>query len=497
MKNDTRYLSMLKDKAGIFLAFILTLVFTVISIVLYYRGGNILWLIPPALIAAAVAFISIDRFLLFTVLLVPVSVQLIFVVPESSTDIFLPTEFMLAGILILMLYKLFVTREISSGILRHPVSVISFCLLGWSLITSFYSAMPVVSLKSFATKMWFFAGFYLLAVQIFNRKEKIRTYFGLYMSGMVPVIIFYLIRMWQAGIFNQKFAYKAIRPFFNDHTALGASLAFCIPVIVYFIYSRNKTGFRKFLLIIILLLFSICFIFCYSRAAWISLVVAAGVALILLLKISWKIILPVFLAASVFLFFSLSDIMIQLKQNKQDSSDNIQRHIQSISNIRSDASNVERLNRWNCAIRMFREKPFLGWGPATYQFNYAPFQIASEKTVISTNYGDWGNAHSEYLGSLVDSGFPGLVFYLLLVTVSLIKGIMIWKIHPDKELRYLTLAMVTGLITYIVHGLLNNFLDTDKISALFWGMIAAIVAIDIEMKQEIREEGSPEVGSDN
>jgi hypothetical protein len=43
----------------------------------------------------------------------------------------------------------------------------------------------------------------------------------------------------------------------------------------------------------------------------------------------------------------------------------------------------------------------------------------------------------------------------------------------------LSLALLLGLTTYYLHGLLNNFLDTDKASALFWGFTAAIVAIDI------------------
>jgi hypothetical protein len=42
--------------------------------------------------------------------------------------------------------------------------------------------------------------------------------------------------------------------------------------------------------------------------------------------------------------------------------------------------------------------------------------------------------------------------------------------------------MALGLFTYLVHGLLNNFLDTDKASALFWGFLAAFVAVDMRMK---------------
>ena len=35
-----------------------------------------------------------------------------------------------------------------------------------------------------------------------------------------------------------------------------------------------------------------------------------------------------------------------------------------------------------------------------------PFQDASDLTIISTNFGDGGNAHSEYLGPLSEQGIP-------------------------------------------------------------------------------------------
>jgi len=39
--------------------------------------------------------------------------------------------------------------------------------------------------------------------------------------------------------------------------------------------------------------------------------------------------------------------------------------------------------------------------------------------------------------------------------------------------------VLTGLSSYYLHGLLNNFLDTDKISVLFWGYSAMLVAMDV------------------
>ena len=497
MRNKSKYLLADKNNIWIICAIVLSIIFSIISMFVFKTGTPLLWFVPAGLLLILFAFVSIDRFLFLTVFLVPVSVQLRFIFPDTSADIFLPTELMLAGILILMIFKVFISREINREILINPVSIITFCILGWYLITSLTSTIPGVSFKSLITRLWFFAGFYLLAAEIFGKTERISNYFYAYIAGMVPVVIYYLIRMWQAGIFNQKAAYKAIRPFFNDHTAFGAALAFCIPVIICFLFRRKHSGIIKTGLLILLFLFSAAFIFSYSRAAWLSLFAAALVVSVLLFKISWKIVLPATICIIVTISMSWSGLIMQLNENKQESSSNIQKHLQSIANVRSDVSNMERINRWKSAIRMFREKPLMGWGPATYQFKYAPFQIASEKTVISTNYGEGGNAHSEYLGSLVDSGIPGLILYILLLFFSVRKGIIIWKTHWDKQIRNIALALVAGLVTYVVHGILNNFLDTDKISALFWGMIAAIVAIDIRMKQEAESRGLSEVGGND
>ncbi len=487
MINRSKYLITIKDKRSIIWAFALSLFFLVSSLLTIGSGGAILWLIPPVFLLTLLAFIAIDKFLFLLVFLVPVSVQLIFIIPDTQVDVFLPTELMLAAILVLMIFKVFISKEINRKIFIHPVSIVSFCMLGWCFITSLSGTLPLISIKYFITRLWFFAGFYLLATVVFGKPEKIRKYFFAYIAGMIPVIIYYLTRMWQVGIFNQKAAYQAIRPFFNDHTSFGAALAFCIPVLFYLLISKETSNRIRTGLIFLLFIFSVAFLFSYSRAAWLSLVAAALVASFLMMRISWKVYIPLLIGGAIIVYLSWSDLTSLVNKNRQDSSDNLKYHLQSIANIRSDASNMERVNRWKAALRMFRERPFLGWGPATYQFKYAPFQMAEEKTIISTNYGEGGNAHSEYLGSLVDSGAPGLILYLLLLFISIRKGIIIWKTHHERQIRNMALMLVAGLVTYTVHGALNNFLDTDKISALFWGMIAAIVAIDIGYKNGQQE----------
>jgi O-antigen ligase len=221
----------------------------------------------------------------------------------------------------------------------------------------------------------------------------------------------------------------------------------------------------------------------YSRAAWVSVAGSIVVAVFVVYKIKFRWIFTALLALVAAFYIFKADILYVLEKNKQDSSANFIEHVKSIYNISSDASNLERINRWQSALRMFEERPLLGWGPGTYQFIYAPFQRSKERTIISTNAGDLGNAHSEYIGPLSEQGVFGLVSIVWIGVVVMITGIRVYKNARNREVRLYSLVSVLALVTYFIHGFLNNFLDTDKASVPFWGFIAMIVALDLYHKE--------------
>jgi len=177
--------------------------------------------------------------------------------------------------------------------------------------------------------------------------------------------------------------------------------------------------------------------------------------------------------------FFWSSIFQPMKKTEAVSSSEFGEHIKSVTNVTTDISNTERINRWKCAIRMFKEKPVLGWGPGTYMFQYAPFQLSKERTPISTNFGTLGNAHSEYLGPLAESGFFGFLSFFILVLLVIYKGMTLYYYGKDQKTRITALLILLGLITYFAHGLLNNFLDTDKASIPFWTMIAILTSLEL------------------
>jgi putative inorganic carbon (HCO3(-)) transporter len=435
--------------------------------------------LPLFLLALFVAFMRLDNFLLLIVFLVPLSMPLYAFFSDLEVNLFLPSEPLIIIAFLLFFIKISKSERIDNKIFKHPVSIAIYINLVWILITALTSTMPVVSIKFFMSRFWFIIVFYFLTVELCKNYSFIKKYLWAYIIPLIIVIFYAIIRHTSIGLFEQEAAHYVVGPFFSDHTSYGAILALVIPVLAGFTIDRtNRRGIR-FLSLIILTIYFIAFILSFSRAAWLSLIFAGGIFIVVILRIRlWAILL----IASIVVYLLLSnftEIVFRMGRNTQDSSARLAEHLQSVSNITNDYSNVERLNRWNCALRMFSERPLFGWGPGTYMFKYAPYQISYQKTPISTEEGDRGNAHSEYLGPLSESGFIGSLSFLAIVIITLITGFGVYRKVPTKQMKILSLSLMLGLITYYVHGIMNNFLDTDKASALFWGFTGMLVALDV------------------
>ena len=333
--------------------------------------------------------------------------------------------------------------------------------------------------------------FYFIAIILFKKINNIKLISWAYTIPLVIVIIYssYQLYLWS---FDEKAAHWVMDPFYNDHTAYGAAISLFVPVIFGFLFDKQYNRTTKLFAIITLLFLLLGLYLSFSRAAWISLLGALVVAIFMFLKIKFRwVFLSIAILLSIFFYYQ-DNILWKLEKNKQDASADFVEQVQSISNISSDASNLERINRWQSAFRMFNERPFLGWGPGTYQFVYAPYQKTREKTIISTNAGDKGNAHSEYIGPLSESGVFGMLSVFGIITAICYTAINLYRRTKSPRVKLLCMIYFLGLVTYFIHGTLNNFLDTDKLSVPFWFFTAAIVALDIYHKNEIAEQsGEP------
>jgi len=442
--------------------------------------------LPFMLAILLVVIYSFDKIIYLVALFAPLSLPLSTIMPGFSFDMFLPTEPLLVGLLVVFVLKVIYERGFDKQILLHPVSLAIYINLLWIFFTALTSTMPVVSIKFLLARIWFVAGLYFLTTKLFSEGKNIEKYVWLYVISLVIVIFYTLNRHLGYGIWNKEVANFVCNPFYKDHTSYGAALAMYLPFMVMFSFGGFVSRRVKVVSFIGLFILLIGFVLSYTRAAWLSLIVAIVVYGIMKLKIRFKPLFITFITLLV-LFFAFQDqIFMSLEKNSKQSSADFKTHLSSMTNITSDASNLERLNRWNCAIQMFELKPFFGYGPGTYMFQYSPFQLNANRTIISTNSADGGNAHSEYLGPLSESGVLGLLTFLLIIGVVIYTAVHTYMRLTDKRLKSIVLTALVGLVTYYIHGFLNNFLDTDKLSVPFWGFTAMIVAIDIYSGNQVR-----------
>lgn len=468
------------DKVKIIWVYALTAIFLVANFYLVLQKDFYwLFLLPIALVVLYYYLVSLDKIILLITFLTPLAVNISNL--EMGLGVSLPTEPLMFGVLLVFLINLLFEKGYDKRLGNHPISYIIYFSLFWMLLTSLTSEMPIVSLKYLLSRLWFVIPFYFIAGLFFRDRENIKKFMWLYIIALLLVIFYTVFQHAKYG-FDEDAGHWVMSPFYNDHTAYGAALAMFFPAIIGFIFFPGSSTKSKVFATIVLLIYIVAIILSYGRAAWISVFVALFVLIVILLRIRlyWLVIAGLILIGVFFIF--QHQILDKLEKNKQDSSANFVEHVQSISNISSDASNLERINRWQAALRLSEERPIFGWGPGTYQFVYAPFQLSKEKTIISTNLGDLGNAHSEYLGPLAEMGFPGLLIVIILFGTIIYYGLNVYK-YGDKETKYLSLMALLGLITYFSHGVLNNFLDTDKLSVPFWGFVAILVSLDVYGKK--------------
>ncbi len=464
----------------------LVTLFLVANLYYTFKGDIILNAIPVAFLLMYTAFYHFDKLFLFIVLFTPLSINIEEFV-SANVGLFLPTEPLLFGMLLIIIFNQLRHNHFDKRFLSHPITIIFFMQFAWIILTSITSTHPEVSFKFLLTKLWFIVPIYFYGVIFFQKEKNIYRFIWAFIGSLAVVAVYTLFNHALNG-FDEASGHWVMFPFFKDHTSYGAILALVYPALFGLLFAKKHGPLLRLTLLFLIALIGFAIFMSYTRAAWLSLVGALVVYLLIRFKIKFKYLAAVGFVGVLYIAFSWTAIMHNLERNNSEhATDNIDERIESIANISTDASNLERLNRWGSAIRMWQERPIVGWGPGTYAMEYAPFQLASGKTIISTNSGNMGNAHSEYLGPLSEQGLLGMLLMIVLVGYIIYTGIMLYIRMPQNEMRLIMLTLLLGLITYFAHGVLNNYLDTDKATVPVWGFTAIIVMLDLKYPKKSKK----------
>ena len=439
---------------------------------------------PIALLFIYLAIFETEKFFLSIAFLTPLSVNI-----EEYTDsfgLFLPTEPLLFGLMIFFLFLQMKIPFLDKRIWRNPIIICVLVYLFWLIITSITSTDPIVSFKSILARLWFIIPLLIFGTHFFKKHENRVVFLWLFIVSCSLVVCFTLIHHSIYG-FGEEEGHWVMWPFFKDHTIYGATVALCLPISLALLNQKGSPALSKAVLILLNSILITGLIFSYTRAAWLSVFCAGIIGLLVYFRVNFKLLLGLGLALGFMIYAQWDNIQLVMAKNKHEhTTEAFEEKIQSAANVTTDASNLERINRWDCAYQMFKKRPVLGFGPGTYAFEYAPFQDPENLTIISTNFGDMGNAHSEYLSALSESGIIGLLLFISIVASIFTCAIKLYYKTPSHEndIKLLIMGIIISLSTYFIHAFLNNYLDTDKAAVPIWAMCAMIIAMSLKANDQ-------------
>ena len=397
------------------------------------------------------------------------------------------SEFVLVASFISLIIQVEFWNFLKKEILQNWISRV--LALFWLImaISILFSAFPLVSLKyviiSGLSIMVFFFGLCYLA-----SKENIifKRVILIYLFSFIPLIIYSWIHHYQYD-FRMDVSVMVSRPFIKNHAIYSACVLMLFFMTLSFEFLPGRAKMNRLWKGLILFFFLVALYFSFSRAAWmVFIAVMVFYGLVHLIKLSlgkW-----LTLIVGVILLVGISTIwMLNAGMGNESISKSglPQEHLRSSLNVKTDVSNLERINRYKCALRMIGDRPIFGFGVGTFQFAYLDYQREEDMTRLSVikpdndglphHSGRGGEAHSEYFGNLAEMGLIGFLMWMLLVIFSMYSGLktVISRKFENRN-HHLPLSFLGVITCFYMLSLVNDFWQVEEVLFLFMCGLAGV-----------------------
>ena len=130
-------------------------------------------------------------------------------------------------------------------------------------------------------------------------------------------------------------------------------------------------------------------------------------------------------------------------------------------------------------LRMFRERPFFGWGLGTFPVVYPQFRTFYTSFFVN-------EAHNDYLQLLVETGIPGFAIALWFLFLTFRGAGAKLKNWTETVNGTLTVAALLGCVGILIHSFLDFNLQVPANAALFYVLCAVAAAAPFHESQRRR-----------
>ncbi len=463
----------LKSKSNIF--FSVSIVFLLAFVVLGIVTDTVyIWSIPLLLVTLFFVIRDIRWLYYIFFLVLPFTIE--YYLP-SGTGIDLPGELLL--LLLTGLTLIYYAANFSSldlSVFKNPISKIIFIQLGWILFTSLFSSFPIVSFKIFAAKFWYIIPMYFLTALVMT-KNALKIVLRNLIVVTAIMIVYAIVRHAATG-FDFSTINRALQPFFRNHVTYASLLTITFPFLFLMAY-WHRGRLSRIIVYFGIMLFLAGIFLSFTRAAYVAVFAMAGFYIIIKIKmLKPALIVAVIAVIIVFLFLLRQDNYLNYSPDfeKTITYDDFD-DIVNATYKGTDLSTVERGYRWVAGYQMVKERPFIGFGPGTFYFNYKTYTLKSFETYVSDNPEKSG-IHSYYIMTFVEQGIVGFLILILLVFYSLIYGENLYHRLEDKELKLILMAVMLSFLSIYLILLINDMIESIKVGTIFYFNLALLLLIE-------------------
>ncbi|MEM1122602.1 MAG: O-antigen ligase family protein, partial [Bacteroidota bacterium] len=270
-----------------------------------------------------------------------------------------------------------------------------------------------------------------------------------------------------------------LNPFYRNHVNYAAIMVVFFPYLWYAPSWVARYSTKWWMLVGLIVFFLLAIYLSYTRAAYVSLLIAAGAYFVTRFRLM-KVVLGVALIVAI---LGVNYVAQQNKYlefapdfNKAITHKKFENLLDATAKG-EDVSTMERVYRWVAGAHMVAEKPWMGFGPNNFYPNYQQYTVNSFTTYVSDNP-EHSGIHCYYLMTAVEQGLVGLFLFLLLVFVVLLKGEQLYHTAQSATQRRLVLMVTLSLVIIDALLLINDMVETDKVGAFFFMGMAILVNLE-------------------
>ncbi|MGI4761564.1 MAG: O-antigen ligase family protein [Janthinobacterium lividum] len=367
-------------------------------------------------------------------------------------------------------------RQIAPREWRHPLLVLPFMLLAWSVVDCYFSVDKVKSIKYVVAKTWFLVPLLLGTLLLLRRPADFWRLAACYVGGAVVSLLWVLPRHASIGFSFAKTNW-AIQPFYVNHVVYATTLALLLPFAFGLAMRAGTPAWRRLWLGCgLLLLFGL--ITSYTRASWLSIPAAYGFYWVMRLRLTRVLLLAIALStAGAAVYFVSGENFMRFRPDYEKTiwhGGNLAAHLESTYKFQ-DVSGMERVYRWVAAARMIADKPLTGSGPSTFNPTYKRYTVSSFRTYVSANH-EGSTAHNYFLLQLAEQGVPAFLLFCILVGTALLTAERLYHAtRQQPDLRRLVLAVSLSFVIIVFHLFLNELIENDKVGSIFFVALAMLI----------------------